>query len=97
MRGHFQRTTNIEKHTLYTTAILKNKPPGNSTLKLIFLTLLGRGGGLKVPNLVTFPNLLRTFRKAKKKISQCFGVIQKVWADSAPPPALKQHPGAPPY
>ena len=40
------------------------------------------------------------FRKIKKKFfgfSQCFGVIQKVRADSAPPPALKQHPGGPPY
>ena len=27
---------------------------------------------------------LSTFRKSKKKISQCFGVIQKVRADSAP-------------
>ena len=28
MRGHFHKTTNIEKHTLYTTAILKNKASG---------------------------------------------------------------------
>ena len=34
IRGHFHKTTNIEKHTLYTTAILKNKASGNFFSKL---------------------------------------------------------------
>ena len=41
---------------------------------------------LEVPNFVTFPNSLWTFRKSKKfGFSQWFEVIEKVRADSSPP------------
>ena len=56
--------------------------------------------GLEVQNFLTFPNSLWTFRKSKI----FFWFFTVFWGDlegagwfSAPPPALKQHPGAPLY
>ena len=73
------------------------------------LTLLGWGGAESAHTFFKHPFLydkkgsggpkFRDFQKIKNFLfgfSQCFWVIQKVQADSAPP-ALKQHPEAPPY